>query len=500
MGKLHKKKKGYSDEELEENEEIEIEVEESDEEEAEGEELEDDEDEEDEEEDEDEDEDEEEDEEDRRAYRRRRRIRNQIISYLIIFLVTVGIAVGAVAVGRKVASSVSRKRQAAELEKELEEAAKEEENEEDMVIDTPEPVEEESEEDIFGGMVLSYYSEMPIEDKVAGLFIVTPESITGVTTATQAGDGTQEALNQYAVGGMIYFGQNILNKEQITEMLTSTNSKSKYPIFLAVDEEGGDVSRVANSSVEVTKVDDMAAIGAGGDASQAFTAGETIGSYLKEIGFNLDFAPVADVTLEGTESALGNRAFGSDPQAVGEMVSNVVGGIEGTGVSACLKHFPGLGSTTDDTHEGRVEIAKTIEELRAADFVPFSAGIEAGADFVMVSHATATAIDDELPSSLSSKVITDTLRGELGFEGVVITDALDMTAITEYYTSEEAAVMALQAGADMLLMPEDFEAAYNAVLAAVQDGTISEERINESLDRIYRVKCAEKWKESQAGL
>ncbi len=486
MGKLHKRKKGYSDEELEDDEEIETEEDEDEE----GEEEEEDEDEE-----EDDDEEEEDDEEGRRAYRRRRRIRNQIISYLIIFLVMVGIAVGAVAVGRKVASSVSRKRQEAELERELEEAAKEEESEEDMVIDTPESVEEEPEEDIFGNMVLSYYSEMPIEDKVAGLFVVTPESITGVTTATQAGEGTQEALNQYAVGGMIYFGQNILDKEQITEMLASTTSKSKYPIFLAVDEEGGDVSRVANSSVEVTQVDDMAAIGAGGDASQAFAAGETIGSYLKDIGFNLDFAPVADVTLEGAESALGNRAFGSDPQAVGEMVSNAVSGIEGTGVSACLKHFPGLGSAADDTHEGRVEIGKTIEELRAADFVPFSAGIEAGADFVMVSHATVPAIDDELPSSLSAKVITDTLRGELGFEGVVITDALDMTAITEYYPPEEAAVMAIQAGADMLLMPEDFEAAYNAVLAAVQDGTISEERIDESLNRIYRVKCAGKLEE-----
>ena len=206
----------------------------------------------------------------------------------------------------------------------------------------------------------------------------------------------------------------------------------------------------------------------------------------------MDFAPVADVTMEGAESALGNRSFGSDPQVVGEMVSNVVGGMEGTGVSACLKHFPGLGSASDDTHDGRVEISKTLEELKAVDLVPFSVGIEAGADFVMVGHATVQAIDGDLPASLSGRVITDILRGELGFEGVIITDALDMTAITEYYTSEEAAVMALEAGADMLLMPEDFEAAYNAVLAAVQDGRISEERIDESLDRIYRVKCAGK--------
>ena len=480
MGKPHKRRKGYSDEELDE-EETNFE----DEDETEDDEIEDDE--EIEEEDEGYDE-----EEERRAYRRRRRIRNQIIVYLVIFFVAVGIAGGGIAVGRKAASFIKQKKQAAEEEKAKEETAEQEPPEEEMVIDTPEPTEEEpEEEDILGELAQSYYSEMSIEDKVAGLFMVTPEAITGVGKATQAGDGTQEALSQYAVGGLIYFEQNILDRKQITTMLANTASMSNYPIFLAVDEEGGDVSRVANSKVEVTKVDDMAAVGAGGDASQASEAGATIGSYLSEIGFNVDFAPVADVAGEG--SALGNRSFGSDPQMVGEMVASAVGGIEGTGVSACLKHFPGLGSTSEDTHDGRVEITKSIEEMRASDFVPFSSGIEAGADFVMVSHATAPALDeDNVPSSLSKKVITDILRGELGFEGVVITDALDMTAITDYYTPEEAAVMALEAGADMLLMPEDFEKAYQAVLAAVQDGTLSEERINESLDRIYRVKCAGK--------
>lgn len=481
MGKLHKRRKGYSDEELDEEEEDFEDNGDEEEDEEDEEEIEDDEDE------------EYDDEEERRAYRHRRRVRNQIIVYLVIFFLALGIAGGGFAIGRKAFSVIQHKRQEAERVKAEEEAAQEEPPEEEMVIDTPEPVEEEpeEEEDLLGALAESYYSEMPIETKVAGLFMVTPESITGVSTATQAGDGTQEALNQYAVGGMIYFSKNILDKEQITKMLASTTSKSSYPIFLAVDEEGGDVSRVANSKVEVTKVDNMAAIGAEGDASKAAEAGTTIGSYLKEIGFNVDFAPVADVAGDG--SALGNRSFGSDPQVVGEMVASAVGGIEGTGVSACLKHFPGLGSTTEDTHDGRVEITKSIEEMRASDFVPFSAGIEAGADFVMVSHATAPALDeDNVPSSLSKKVITDVLRGELGFEGVVITDALDMTAITEYYTTEEAAVMALEAGADMLLMPDDFEKAYNAVLAAVQDGTISEERINESLDRIYRVKCAGK--------
>ena len=501
MGKQHKSGKGYSDEELEEemtgvaeeteeaDEEIEIEVDEEVDEEA------DDEDEDDEDEnigDEDIEDEYEEYEEDRRAYRRRRRIRNQIIVYLVIIILAAGAVTGGLMIGKRVASVVGKKRQEAELMQEQAEAENSEE--EEVIIDTPEPVEEEpEEEDILGELARSYFSEMPLEDKVAGLFVITPEALTGVGTATKAGEGTQEALSQYSVGGLIYFGQNILDKEQITTMLANTVTMSKYPIFLAVDEEGGDVSRVANSNVEVTKVDDMAAIGAGGDTSQAYEAGTNIGSYLKELGFNVDFAPVADVTIEGEESALGNRSFGSDPQLVGGMVTNVVNGIEGADVSACLKHFPGLGSTSADTHEGRVEIDKTLDELRASDFVPFQQGIEAGVDFVMVSHVTAPALDEEsLPSSLSKKVITDILRGELGFEGVVITDALDMNSITDYYTPGEAAVMALEAGADMLLMPEDFEEAYQAVLSAVQEGTISEERLDESLERIYRVKCADK--------
>jgi beta-N-acetylhexosaminidase len=300
-------------------------------------------------------------------------------------------------------------------------------------------------------------------------------------------------LNEYAVGGLIYFSQNILDRDQITEMLSNTTSMSKYPIFLAVDEEGGSVSRVANSDIDVIQVDDMATIGATEDTTQAYEAGVTIGAYLSEIGFNVDFAPVSDVVSEDGSSALQDRSFGSDAQLVSDMVSNVVDGIEGTGVSSCLKHFPGIGSASEDTHDGRVEIDKTLDEMRQTDFLPFQAGIDAGADFVMVSHATASQIDEDgLPSSLSSTIMTDILRDELNFEGVIITDALNMSAITDYYTSAEAAVKAIQAGADMLLMPEDFKEAYDAVLAAVQDGTISEDRIDDSLRRIYRIKYADK--------
>ena len=447
------------------------------------------------------DDDEEWEEDDRRVYRRRRRVRNQIIAYAVVFVLLILLFAGCISIGRSIVGAVKAKKLAQEEERLSQEQAAQAAQE--VVIDAPETMQEgtaePSEEDYLREIMDGYLSEMPLVDKVASLFVVRPEAITGVSTATQAGDGTREALTTYAVGGIVYFDKNILDREQIQTMLANTASMSRYPIFLAVDEEGGSVSRVAGSGIDVAQVGDMAAIGESGDTTQAYEAGATIGAYLKELGFNLDFAPVADVAEAGN-GELEDRVFGSNAQVVGTMVSNAVEGIEGAGVSSCLKHFPGIGEAEGDTHDGRVETVRTLDDMRSSEFIPFQAGIDAGADFVMVSHITAAAVDEEsVPSSLSKVVMTDILRNELGFQGVVITDALDMSAITEYYTSEEAAVMAIEAGADMLLMPEDFEAAYNALLSAVQEGTISEERIDESLERIYRIKALWKMHQMQEG-
>lgn len=424
----------------------------------------------------------------RREYRRKRRIRNQAIAYVTVAVVLAALIGGAAFGISTVTKKVVERKQAEELAKQLEEI-----QEEPAVVEPPvaeeEPEAETEEVDWLEEMVAAAIAEMPIEDKVAGLFMVTPEQITGVDQAIQAGDGTKEALDQYAVGGLIYFDKNIKDKEQLTEMLANTKSMSKYPLFLGVDEEGGSVTRVAGSSIEAPEVGDMAEIGAGGDTMAAYNSGATIASYLYELGFNLNFAPVADVVTDAENSAIGKRSFGGDPTMVGDMVSSMVMGMQETGISSCLKHFPGIGSASEDTHEGTVIIEKSADELKASDFVPFRSGIDAGARFVMVGHASLpNVIGDNTPCSLSEEVITNMLRGELGYNGIVITDALNMSAITETYASEEAAVAALQAGADMLLMPEDFEAAYEGVLQAVNEGAITEERVNESLKRIYRVK------------
>ena len=426
----------------------------------------------------------------RRLYRRRRRIRNQIIAYITVAIFFVAIVVGAVFGIRKLMGIIAERRQAEEVERQLEEAAAQAEQE-NAVVEPPAPIEEAPVEDVdwLEEIVETAIAPMPLEDRVAGLFIVRPEDITGVGTVITAGEGTQEALNKYAVGGLVYFDQNIKDKEQVKEMLSKTTMMSKYPIFLAVDEEGGSVRRVGSSGIEVTEVGDMADIGAAGDTMTAYNAGAEIASYLYELGFNLDFAPVADVVADVSASAIGKRSFGGDPAAVGDMVAAAVGGFQDTGISSCLKHFPGIGAASADTHEGMAVLEKSLDELRASEFIPFRSGIDAGAHMIMVGHVSMPGVvGDDTPCSLSEEVVTNWLRGELGYNGIVITDAMNMSAITEYYSADQAAVMALQAGVDMILMPDGFEAAYEGVLAAVRDGVISEERINESLNRIYRIK------------
>ena len=429
---------------------------------------------------------------DRREFRRKRRVRNQVIAYISAVIMLAVILAGAGLGIHKGITAWNDKKEAQELQAQMEEMSA---NQEDQVVveapvETQEPVVEEEKSQL-DEIVDACIAEMPLEDKVAGLFIITPEALTGTDVAIKAGDTTKEKLSQNAVGGLIYAKQNIKSADQLKEMISGTQGFSKYPLFIGIDEEGGSVSRIAESGL-ADNVGTMGDIGASGDLSKAKEAGSTIAAYLAEYGFNLDFAPVADVILEGN-SIIGDRSFGSNAGDDAAMVSACVEGLQEGDVSACLKHFPGLGSTTEDTHEGMATSEKTKEDFETTDFLSFQGGIDAGADFVMVSHLSVPNITgDNTPSSLSDKMITDILRGELGFNGIVITDAMDMKAVTDYYTSDEAAVKALQAGADMILMPEDFEAAYQGVLDAVNNGTLSEERINESLQRIYRVKYSDK--------
>lgn len=431
-------------------------------------------------------------EDEKRELRRQRRVRNLILAYVglaaAILLLVLGIFFGI----RTLRRILNEKKQVQQMEEQLslmeqESVMNQELTQEEIPVTDQQP----SEAQVLEEVIASRISEMTLEEKVAGLFIVTPESITGVTTAIQAGEGTREALEKYPVGGIIYFAENIQSEEQIKEMLDKTVSYSRFPLFLAVDEEGGSVSRVADA-LKLENVGDMADIGATGDVNQAYTAMQTVGNYLAGYGFNLDFAPVADVLTNTDNKALEGRSFGSEGGLVSDMAAAAAKGLKDSGITACMKHFPGTGAAGEDTHNGLVLVEKSLEELQQTDLLPFIAGIEAGVPMIMVGHISLPEITgDNTPASMSSVVISDLLRGQLAFNGVVITDAMDMKAITEYYGADEAAVMAFRAGADMVLMPEDFELALEGVVTAVQDGTISEERINDSLTRVYRIKFAD---------
>ncbi len=436
------------------------------------------------------------DQQERREARRKRRLRNQIMVYAVFLILILALGTG---IGYGVFALMKNRKAAEEKEQSNQALIDEMLATEDSIPaiepipeSTPEPTPEVVEptwEERLDTYVDERISEMTLEDKVAGLFVVKPEAITGVGTVIQAGDGTRQALEEHAVGGLVYFSENIQSEEQLREMLSNTAQYARYPLFIAVDEEGGVVSRIGSSIGP--QIDSAENIGATGDPENAYQTGVTIGTSLSGLGFNVDFAPVADLAnVEG--SIMEGRCYGSDVSVVSSFVTSMVRGLQEQNVSACLKHFPGMGSAIQDPHDGMASTDRTEEQFWAEELAVFQAGIDAGADMVMVGHMAAPALTgDNSPGIFSKVLVTDILREQMGFQGVVITDALDMSAISEYYAADEASIMAVLAGCDMLLMPEDYNKAYQGVLEAVRNGNIDEERINDSLRRIYRIKYAD---------
>ena len=337
-------------------------------------------------------------------------------------------------------------------------------------------------------------ASMTDEEKAAQLFVITPEALTGHSPVTIAGDATREALTRYPVGGLVYLSANLQSRQQVQDMLAGVQKMSMdrigLPLFLCLDEEGGTVARAAsNPELGVTDVGNMSAIGASGDVNEAAQAGDTIGTYLAELGFNVDFAPVVDVLGDPDYELLKYRSFGSDPQLVSDMALALRRGLEKHGIQSVYKHFPGHGFASGDSHDGYVEVTKSLDELKSEDLMPYQAAIDDGLSWIMVGHISLPKVtDDGLPSSLSPEVVTSLLREEMGYDGLVITDGMDMGAIAENYDSGEAAVKALEAGCDMILMPADFSGAYEGVLEAIKSGRISSERLDQSLTRILRNK------------
>ena len=350
--------------------------------------------------------------------------------------------------------------------------------------------------------VQTILDNMTLEDKIAQLFILYPETlVSGVNRVTAAGEMTREAFDRRPVGGLIYMRQNLESREQVQTMLSDFQeislSRTGLPAFLCVDEEGGKVTSVGGTeALAIPRGEDMADIGARNRPEEAYQKGEFIGGYLSELGFNVDFAPVADVLSNPENTVVKKRSFGADPKLVTAMTAAFAEGLQSKGILGSYKHFPGHGATAGDTHKGYSYTDKTLEELKACELLPFIDGISRDIPMIMVGHISLPkVIGDDTPASLSSYIMTDLLREELGYKGIIITDALAMKAVIDEYSSDEAAVRALEAGADILLLPEDFELAFQGVLQAVNEGRLSRERLDQSLQRIIRQKL---WLKEQA--
>ena len=321
-----------------------------------------------------------------------------------------------------------------------------------------------------------YVNNLPLESQVAQMFFARcPEA----DAAVLAG--------QYDIGGYILFGRDFegQTKESVAAVIQSYQDAAATPMLIGVDEEGGTVVRISsNPNFRADRFwSPQALYNEGGFALITSDAKEK-DELLASIGVNVNFAPVCDVSTDPADF-INARAFGRDAAQTSEYVRTVVAQMLSDQIGMVLKHFPGYGNNLD-THTGIAIDERPIESFRESDFLPFRAGIDAGAQSVLVSHNIVTCMDAELPASLSPAV-HQVLRDELGFDGVVMTDDLIMEAITDYTGGADAAVLAVQAGNDMLVS-SDFVTQYNAVLAAVQDGTISADRIRESAIRVIQWK------------
>ena len=348
--------------------------------------------------------------------------------------------------------------------------------------------------------VESQLAKMTLREKVGQMFYVRMETLdTTIHWSTYAElqenpvlevNQTMRDVNEhYPVGGLILYAWNIDTESQLATLISQIRSLNGQPL-LCIDEEGGRVSRIANNpNFDVKKYESMSAIGATGDPANAYECGNTIGTYLHRYGFDIDFAPVADVNTNPENVIIGARAFSDDPAVAAPMVTNYLQGLKDAGVTGCIKHFPGHGDTKADTHFGYASTQKTWGEMMDCEMVTFKAGIQWGCQLIMTAHiGTPKITGSDVPSTMSPIILQDKLRGELGYQNIIITDGMEMGAITQQYTSAEAAVGSIQAGVDIVLGPKNLIEAFDAVIAAVNDGTISEERINQSVRRILKLK------------
>ncbi|MDR7870772.1 MAG: beta-N-acetylhexosaminidase [Tissierellaceae bacterium] len=323
---------------------------------------------------------------------------------------------------------------------------------------------------------------MTLEEKVGQLLIVGFEG-------TELSDITGAYIEDLGVGGLIFFSRNIKSKDQVNTLVEEIKgSSNNIPLFLAIDEEGGKVSRMPQ---EYKKLPDSIDIGNTNDTDLAFEYGELLGNRVKSLGLNLNFAPVMDINSNPNNPVIGKRAFGTTPEIVSEMGLQVASGIRSTSVIPSIKHFPGHGDTSTDSHIELPVIEKNVDELKGFELKPFKAAIEEDIEMIMSAHILVPSIDEKYPATLSQKILGDLLRDEMGYDGVIISDDMTMGAIVNNYTLEEASIDFLKAGGDILLVCHGVEnprLVIDKILESIETGELTEDEINKKVYRILELK------------
>ena len=338
-------------------------------------------------------------------------------------------------------------------------------------------------------------NQMSLREKVGQMFFIRLEALDPNYISDELSgkyikhdilnDEMIDTYNEYPCGGIVLFAKNLNDERQLITLTNNIHNLDNRPL-ICIDEEGGVVSRIANSNkFRVKKTPNNNTMTTYDDA---YKQGYYIGSYLKKYHIDIDFAPVADINSVSQDNAIGERSFGDNPITVSTMVNAFISGLHDNNIIACTKHFPGHGNSKDDSHLNEVNIEDTLEMLKEEELVPFINNLDIS-DMVMIGHIkTPNTTNNDLPASLSKEIITDILRDTYKYDGLIITDSFEMAAITKYYTNQEVVLTAIDAGVDILLMPENYKEAFDTIIQAINTNQIKEERINESVKRILKLK------------
>lgn len=324
---------------------------------------------------------------------------------------------------------------------------------------------------------------MSLEEKIGQMLIVSFDNL-------ETDEELLDRFKEVKPGGFILFSDNFESYSQAKKLIDDINSTSDIPMFVSIDQEGGRVQRLKELDDQtVSVIPAMYELGLTNDINLAYEVGRVMGEELRVFNINMDFAPVLDIYSNSENTVIGDRSFGNNPDLVTNMALSFSKGLESTDIIPVYKHFPGHGDTYEDSHQELAIIDKTKEELYELELIPFIEAINSGANVIMVGHlALPNITGNYIPASLSKEIINDLLREELGFKGIVVTDALNMKALTNEYSKEEIYILAIKAGVNILLMPDFDKTTIDIISKAVLTGVISEELINESVEKILTLK------------